>query len=415
MVSVGVIKVRCDACKEIIKGKYIHFSDGSIFCSECFQYLPKCQSCKKPIIGGEDNSIDGLCNLCYQRLPKCDICEKAIIGSYTRFSDRTIACDICMKKYQKCDRCGKPVVKYTLIRRKVLCKHCLTNALRCSVCNNPILGTYWIFDKENVCDYCYKIYERCNMCGIPSQFLFTVHDKKICYSCQEKAKRCSACGLPIVGRYFSYKTQEGIFCENCEHLAPHCDACGRPVGLQYLEISDGRKICNECQRSAITTEEQLAELIATAISGLADLGLKLVHDINYRLISKKLLDRRINESGAAVTAGRNLGLFQRKDDKITIYLQSHLPIQMALGTLCHELAHVWQSENSINKNQPVYIREGFCEWVSYKILQKCGYHGQAELILSRDDLYGLGFKKFLEYEKKNGLKNLIEWAKIINN
>lgn len=142
MVSVGVIKVQCNACNEIIKGKYIHFSDGSIFCNECYKILPKCSSCKKPIIGGEDNSIDGLCRICYNRSPKCDICEKAIIGSYTRFVDRSIACDSCMKNYVKCDRCGKPVVKYTKIRGQILCKYCLAHAPRCSVCSNPIIGTY---------------------------------------------------------------------------------------------------------------------------------------------------------------------------------------------------------------------------------------------------------------------------------
>ena len=412
MVSVGVIKVKCDACREIIKGKYIHFSDGSIFCNECFHYLPKCISCKKPIIGGEDSSIDGFCSICHKRAPKCDICEKAIIGSYTRFTDKSISCDDCMKKYLKCDRCGKPVVRYTKIRGNVLCRHCLTHATRCHVCSNPIIGTYWIFDKDFVCDYCYKIYERCNMCGIPSQFLFTVHDKKLCYTCQEKAKRCSACGLPIVGRYYSYKTKEGIFCEHCEHLAPHCDSCGRPLGIHYVDISDGRKICFECQRSAIITEEQLNDLINTANNGLASFGLKINHKINYRLISRNLLNKRIKESGVDIAAGKNLGLFQRKEDKMNIYIQSHLPIQLALGTICHEIAHAWLSENVRIKTQPLHIREGFCEWVSYKILQKYGYHGQAELILSRDDIYGLGFQKFLEFEKKNSIHALLEWVKI---
>ncbi len=411
MVSVGVIKVQCDACKEIIRGKYIHFSDGSIFCNDCYKFLPKCTSCKKPIIGGEDNSIDGLCNLCYNRSPKCDICEKAIIGSYTRFVDRSIACDSCMKKYVKCDRCGKPVVRYTKIRGQILCRNCLTHAPRCSVCSNPIIGTYWIFNKDSVCNYCYKIYERCDMCGIPSQFLFTVHEKKLCYTCQEKAKRCSACGLPIVGRYYSYKNKDGIYCEHCEHLAPHCDSCGRPVGLKFVEISDGRKICFECQRSAITTEKQLRELIDIAQKGIQKLGLEINHKINYRLISKKMLDRRIRETGAAIADGRNLGLFQRKNEKMSIFLQSHLPLQLALGTICHELAHVWQSENVIDRAQHKLIREGFCEWVSYKVLMLYDYHGQAELISSLDDIYGQGFKKFFEIEKKQGLKAVLEYAK----
>ncbi|NHJ86385.1 MAG: hypothetical protein FK734_13055 [Asgard group archaeon] len=411
MVSVGVIKVKCDACKEIIKGKYIHFSDGSIFCNECYKYLPKCISCKKPIAGGEDDTIENMCSVCYKRAPKCDICEKAIIGSYSRFVDKTIACDSCMSKYLKCERCGKPVVKYTKIRGKILCRYCLTYAPRCSVCNNPIAETYWTIDKEKVCNYCYKIYDRCDMCGMPSQFLFTIYDKKICYSCQENAKRCSACGLPIVGRYYSYKSHEGIFCNHCEHLAPHCDSCGRPVGLQYVEISDGRKVCLECERSAISSDDQLNDLIKSATKGLKELGIEIPVDINYRLISKKLLDKRIEESGAEISAGKNLGLFVRKESMINIFLQTHLPLQMALGTLCHELAHAWQSKNVIINDQPLYLREGFCEWVSYKVLKRYGYHGQAELILSRDDIYGKGFQRFLEYEKANGLPATIAWAK----
>jgi len=412
MVSVGTIKVRCDACLEVIKGKYIHFSDGSIFCYECYLSLPKCRSCQKPIIGGENEVVDGLCALCFRRAPKCDICGKAIIGSYTRFIDKSIACDDCMKTYQKCERCGKPVVRYTKVRGKILCKNCLKSAPRCTVCNNPIVGTYWNFGDEKVCDHCYKVYERCDMCGIPSQFLFTVYDKKICYTCLEHARRCSACGLPIVGRYYSYKNQEGIFCEHCEHLAPHCDSCGRPVKERYYELSDGRKICIECQKTAITSDVELQQVIELAKAGLQELGLEIPLPINYRLISKKLLDKRIQQAGVAITAGKNLGLFQRKEGRVDIFIQSHLPIQMALGTVSHELAHAWQSENLINQNQPLHIREGFCEWVSYKILKKHGYHGQADLILSREDLYGLGFQKFLGYEKKYGVEALLKWARI---
>jgi len=414
VVSVGVIKIRCDACKEPITGKYIQFSDGSIFCNDCYKYLTKCTSCKKPVIGGDDNQIDGLCPLCYKRAPKCDICEKAIIGSYTRFTDKSIACDVCMKKYVKCDRCGKPVVRYTKIRGNVLCKNCLTNAPRCHVCNNPIIGTFWVIGKEHSCDYCYKNYERCNLCGMPSQFLFTVHEKKICYSCQEKAKRCSACGLPIVGRYYNYKFQSGIFCEYCEKQAPHCDSCSRPVGLQYIAISDGRKICFECERSAIIDEKQLHELVDLAMAGVNELGLKIKHKINYRLISKKLLDERIQETEIEDTSGRNLGLFHRKANKMNIYIQSHLPLQMTLGTICHELGHAWQSENIIIENQPLELKEGFCEWVSYKVLMKYGYQGQAEMISSRKDLYGKGFKNISQIEKENGIQGMIDWIKTAN-
>ncbi|MBD3191570.1 MAG: hypothetical protein GF308_13055 [Candidatus Heimdallarchaeota archaeon] len=411
MVSVGVIKIRCDACKKVITGKYIHFSDHSTFCMDCYKSLPKCLACKKPIIDGDDMVRDGLCPKCYLIAPKCDICDKAIFGSYTRFYDGTISCDKCMKKYSNCDRCGKPVVKYTKVRGKVLCKYCLKHAPRCYVCNYPIIGTYWVFDKKLVCDHCYTTYERCDLCGLPSQILFAVYDKKICYSCQQQSKRCSACGLPIVGRYYSYKNQSGIYCAHCEQMSPHCDSCGRPVGLKFMEISDGRKICLECQSSAIKTDEQLQELIKITKKEMQKIGLSFQHSIFSRLISKKLLDQRIEEAGAAVTAGKNLGLFEKKAGTLKIFIQSHLPLQIALGTICHELTHAWQSQHVKTENQSPIIREGFAEWVSYRVLKSLGYKEQAEMILSRNDIYGLGFQKIYDFEKKHGVKTLLEWVK----
>jgi hypothetical protein len=409
MVSVGLIKLRCEACNKIITGKYIHFSDGSIFCKECYDSLPKCSGCKKPIIGGKDAAINDLCPSCYRRAPKCDICNKPIIGSYTRFVDRTIACDDCMQKYQKCDRCGKPVVKYTKIRGQILCKYCLKNAPRCSVCNNPITQTYWVINEQKVCNYCYKIYERCDLCGLPRQVLFTVHDKKICYDCQKKAQICSSCGLPIIGNFYQYKNKEGIYCEHCEKNSPHCFICDRPVGVNHLALPDGRKICLDCQVNLIETKTDLRKLVEITKKGFKALDFDINDDIHYRLVSKSFIDNKIADASTETITGKNYGLFIRKNKKMVIYLLSYLPYSIALGTISHELGHSWLSENVLLPLQSKKYIEGFCEWISYKILKHFNYHQQAEFILDRDDAYGEILQRILSIEKENGIEGIKEW------
>jgi hypothetical protein len=107
-----------------------------------------------------------------------------------------------------------------------------------------------------------------------------------------------------------------------------------------------------------------------------------------------------------------LGLFKRINHKFDIYLLYGLPKALAISVLAHEFAHAWQAEN-IPVAQDLILKEGFAEWVAYKVLQAFKYRQEAECIMKRKDLYGQGFHFFRKVEKNKGSKFTIEYIKSI--
>jgi hypothetical protein len=74
--------------------------------------------------------------------------------------------------------------------------------------------------------------------------------------------------------------------------------------------------------------------------------------------------------------------------------------------LAHEYAHAWQNERC-PPDAPLEIQEGFAEWVSFKLLQSWGCGKRMARMLRRDDLYGLGLQKMLEWERREGAPGVL--------
>lgn len=124
--------LRCAACGQTIRGRYIAADNGKIYCSEsCWERtLPKCAVCGTPIRGKHFRK-DGryYCSkpCIEQTLPKCDLCRKPLIG-----------------KYQVSGMPGEPPVK--------LCMDCVGRA-RCFACLRPGAATV-LSDGRAICSEC---------------------------------------------------------------------------------------------------------------------------------------------------------------------------------------------------------------------------------------------------------------------
>ena len=57
------------------------------------------------------------------------------------------------------------------------------------------------------------------------------------------------------------------------------------------------------------------------------------------------------------------------------------------------------------------LREGFAEWVAYRVLLAVGEGEAAERIVARDDLYGQGARLLLDIERQSGPQGVIEWTR----
>ncbi|HOJ37763.1 MAG TPA: hypothetical protein PLI27_08855 [Ignavibacteriales bacterium] len=201
----------------------------------------------------------------------------------------------------------------------------------------------------------------------------------------------------------------GEFLPQLELYKATCFCCNSHKNITLLQ--DGRKICLECKRSAITdyntavrTLEEVRDLMA------AKLGIKTNHKIEYDLVDKNTLMLLATSR----QPGNECGLFNYEDNtliqttitnkskktkevskkqKYKIYILSYLPIEKFREVVAHELAHDWMQEY-YPRIRDLQIIEGFAEYVAYCIVQIYGHYNLADYIAkNKDPIYGGGFRK----------------------
>jgi hypothetical protein len=96
-----------------------------------------------------------------------------------------------------------------------------------------------------------------------------------------------------------------------------------------------------------------------------------------------------------------LGFFEQQGRERTIYIERGLPRATLIGTLAHEYAHAWQADHAPQK-QDLLKREGFAEWLAYRILVALGHTREAARATRREDDYGRGLRYFIALEQQSG-------------
>jgi hypothetical protein len=197
-----------------------------------------------------------------------------------------------------------------------------------------------------------------------------------------------------------------IYCRQCFEQKPRCDTCGSPVGSHYWAKPDGRKLCDRCQSTAVSDPTHAHTLYRQVRSALArTLNLSLHEPCKLELVSRHQLLGLIEKSSLysldANSRERCFGLFIRQGRHRAIFVEYGLPQIVLLEVMAHEYAHAWQSENCRSEATPE-IQEGFAEWVTYKLLQEWGCARRTGRMLRRDDIYGKGLKRMLQWEAEGG-------------
>ena len=123
---------------------------------------------------------------------------------------------------------------------------------------------------------------------------------------------------------------------------------------------------------------------------------------------RRRYEHRSSEPAAA--SHHVLGYFVQAHGESTVYAEMCLPRGLLLGTLAHELAHAWQTERSLHLKDAM-VREGFAEWVAYRVLIARGLAALAERATRRDDVYGRGLRHFLNIENRFGYPGVLKRAK----
>ena len=260
--------------------------------------------------------------------------------------------------------------------------------LSCEKCGQIITpGSNYIKDSDNII-YCSDV---CFRSSLPA---------------------CSSCGEKTAEAIVVRGTTERIFCSRCASK-PRCFCCTMPADCSKL--ADGRFICRECAKTAVTSDDRMRELAREVRTLMEEkLGVKTGHAINFKLVDLNTLGQKSQMENGATEFGTYLYeeltettitttkgfmgkvIGRNKDEKVTkvhtIYLLSSTPTDKLVEVIAHELAHDWQQENYPNI-QNLKVQEGFAEYVASMINTLYGRDFMNKRIQENpSEIYGDGYK-----------------------
>ncbi len=220
--------------------------------------------------------------------------------------------------------------------------------------------------------------------------------------------RCLACGRPVAGQAVEIN---GVapYCAECCRARPPCDVCGAPLTDSRWELSDGRITCAVCHSTAVYTPAA-AQAAYAQVTGLVTggLGLALRVPTGLALVDRRQLAGiiRAQQISEVQDADRLLGLYARRGIRRGIYAQTGLPRVLLMQVAAHEYGHAWQGENCPLLRDPL-VREGFAEWVAYKVLAELRQARRLALMQTRTDIYGQGLRWALDLESRVGVPGVV--------
>ena len=206
------------------------------------------------------------------------------------------------------------------------------------------------------------------------------------------------------------------FCPRCVQGRPRCDLCRAPVAAGAQPLSGGQYRCALCLSDIVRDDASVREVYDAAVVHVGQVlrgPLQMMPHLHLVTRQRMSEIRRRYERHLADAASESnhhvLGYFVQANGVSTIYVEQFLPRALLLGTLAHELAHAWQTEQALHLKDPL-LREGFAEWVAYRVLAAHGLSVLAERAIRRDDVYGRGLRHFLNVENRFGYKGVIKRA-----
>lgn len=255
---------------------------------------------------------------------------------------------------------------------------------------------------------------------------------------------CARCHKPIIGTF--YKDQGKAYHEKCflDHKNLYCVVCGKPIkgryiydawgnkahayhDIQYchscfriisdltgsaLRHRDGRRICNDCIKTAVTESFQVEEARNHVTNLLAMAGFTgMPSDIDIELVHKRKMKKL---SGSDTYKGlaniiTRVGLMKKTIVSKKIFILDYLPEIHFKGILAHEMLHIWLAVNNISlgKNE-----EALCNIGSTLVYNTMKKYKLARILndnmkIDSDPYYGVRFIKLKEKLKAVGWKRFV--------
>ncbi|HEY1663868.1 MAG TPA: protein DA1 [Verrucomicrobiae bacterium] len=234
---------------------------------------------------------------------------------------------------------------------------------------------------------------------------------------------CAICGKPIDGTIYlvtdEVTGQQKEVCSNCIQL-PRCFICGLPVKDDGKQLSDGRWLCSRDSQTAVLdadTASQVAGQVRDELDTLFARYTTFPTNVNVNVIDRVDVDSMFQPVGNSFESPNLLGCIQPIMDgdrrHFEMSLLTGLPMIQLKATAAHEFSHAWVGENVSPQRHAGIARdaeEGFCEMVSYLLMDSEGQDGEKGFILRNHYTRGQ-VQLFIAAEQQYGFESILDWMK----
>jgi|SRR5579859_1097760 len=286
----------------------------------------------------------------------------------------------------------------------------------CHLCGRPLVLAYTEYSTGLVvCPACERSAPRCSHCKQPARELIATDQGHFCKHCLASLPRCAACAKPLTGRFYRIGDSPKPYCATCATEKPACHICGAPLGLDGRQLVGGQYRCGECARTMVLDEQIVRALYQMVIQQASAILEKAVGQTPRLHIVEPaelaMVRQRHGNLTPAIGSTKQhiLGFFEQRGQERTIYIERGLPRATLIGTLAHEYAHAWQVDHAPTE-QDLLLREGFAEWLAYRILVAQGHTREAARATRREDDYGRGLRYFIALEQQSSRQRVFAEA-----
>ena len=215
----------------------------------------------------------------------------------------------------------------------------------------------------------------------------------------------------------SYHTQHANL-KRCFYCARGISSLNTGGGVRH---ADGRDVCNICQQTAVTRDDEAEEVSERIRARMESWGLRFDYgEIPVRLVDQATLNRQFGR-GMGQHEGSISGLTTKKWTKdrsgkiiareVSIAMLYGLPLEVYEKTIAHELMHAWMFLDKQPEHAPA-LEEGVCNLAAYYILQEntsqfAGFMKEA-LYKSKSPTYGEGLRRAIRYVQAHEFPGLVK-------
>lgn len=307
-------------------------------------------------------------------------------------------------------------------------------ALNCSVCKKDIKGKYLKNNKGAAfCSQkCFaSTAPKCSYCKKPClRGAYSFIKKHYCSkACVNAVSKCASCNTPSPQQIRIIVNPDGkkkIFCPACANK-PKCYYCAFPNKTSRL--SDGRHICRDCKKTAVSSPEEIRRKVKNIRSHLHRMfGFEPNHHMEIQILDLPALEKACQgiyqmENGNRIALMRFEYVINTKTDrrgrkiksmgrtKCRMFILKDTPLALLEDAIAHELTHDFLRHNT-GQYTDLSIEEGFAEAIAaeYNKSVKRSYVNIRKQN-TPDPVYGDGYRKMSAMLKKQGFRRTLNYVK----